>query len=238
MCVCVRVSVFVGDFLHSKVAEVITRRDQLALTASKKAKAVESGEVDDYEGTGRKRGKAKAKAKSKACAKGKAKAKATSKKKSPEVPPVEAEYEDEQDGAWEDDAYPVVEEAAGKRKLRRMSKKRLLCKGGSKKKKLGKNKPVAKEDGPEEKECPEDIVTPAPKRVRGKSSSPNVVVPPREKDDESLTFARRYYPKRPVYQAKWQAIKSAYVDRIRWAVVGHSSLEVGGCHFCSYAKNP
>ena len=215
----------------AQVAKIVTRQMQLELQASKKAKPADAADEEDCVPKPRKP-KAKAKAKAKAKISSGAGKKASNSKggkkwtaeplesdepEVPEEPEEPSNMAEDYDEEWH---APVTKKAC---KLRRVSKKRKLCKRGIKhspkeevathpEKKTKKMPKVEKEQ--DESKADRDGVKKSPKKANAGESSSDVA-----------TFARRYLPSRPYYQKKWYAIRDAYNARVKPFVLMHSKTE-------------
>ena len=96
--------------------------------------------------------------------------------------------------------------------------------GGAKKLKKGKE-PAWSEPVPEHPDVEEE---PAPKRRKkdkAKAAHDEGAAALGHETSEIATFARRYRPSTLFYQKKWDALKAAYVHRIKPFVKNHSVLE-------------
>ena len=220
-----------------QVATVVSRKDQLALSSLKKSKPPNAIDEEDVP-CGKGRGKKKAKAKSHGKPKGKASGSKSSKPAKRDDDdggeddlPREEAHDQEEWQEWADEAEAVKPEPR-KKPCRGISRKRSICKSGKATKRPRREAKAANfsTETAEDKavDAEEEDAEPPATRIRAKSKASKGKDAANEKaegGEDNLTFARRYYPTRPFFQKKWEAIKNAYNERIKWAVVGHSKLE-------------
>ncbi|CAE7180797.1 unnamed protein product [Symbiodinium microadriaticum] len=228
-------------------AMVLTRQQQMGLSAGKKGKlpAKDGGEDEEpaapeeppEAGSAKPKAKAKAKAKA-ATAKTKAKAKAKSKAKAKALPksrggkgceaPERQEDEDEEPAGRDDPPAPSAPKTV---KLRRKStKRRLLCKAKSKK----KVKAADDADRWTEYYGDDDMAGNEDEEEAEEEEEPEEAEEEAEPDEAEgegaeaellATFARRYCPQRPLFKAKWMGIRDAFVLRVKPFVKTPGKLE-------------
>ncbi|CAE7651383.1 unnamed protein product, partial [Symbiodinium pilosum] len=226
-----------AESVEKPVATVVSRKDQLALSSLKKSKPPNAIDEEDVP-CGKGRGKKKAKAKSHGKPKGKASGSKSSKPAKRDDDdggeddlPREEAHDQEEWQEWADEAEAVKPEPR-KKPCRGISRKRSICKSGKATKRPRREAKAANfsTETAEDKavDAEEEDAEPPATRIRAKSKASKGKDAANEKaegGEDNLTFARRYYPTRPFFQKKWEAIKNAYNERIKWAVVGHSKLE-------------
>ena len=83
----------------------------------------------------------------------------------------------------------------------------------------------------------EPVEEPAEDEEPGEDNEPAEDEEPAQEDEEEEeeipTFARRYFPKRKYYQAKFFAIRDTYNDRMRVFLINHSTMEASYSACCA-----